>query len=97
MNWHLMSVEAVVETLRASRRGISAEEARRRLATHGPNVIAGGRRRSPLRMFLDQFTDFMILVLLAAAVVSGLIGEAKDTIAIMAIVVLNAVIGFVQE
>ena len=97
MNWHLMSVEAVVEALNTSRQGINAEEARRRLATRGPNMLTEGRRRSPLRMFLDQFTDFMILVLLAAAVVSGLIGEAKDTIAIMAIVVLNAVIGFVQE
>jgi P-type Ca2+ transporter type 2C len=48
-------------------------------------------------MFCDQFTDFMILVLVAAAVISGLIGEAKDTIAIVVIVVLNAVIGFVQE
>ena len=97
MNWHLMSVEAVVEALNTSRQGINAEEARRRLATHGPNMLTEGRRRSPLRMFLDQFTDFMILVLLAAAVVSGLIGEAKDTIAIMAIVVLNAVIGFVRD
>ncbi len=48
-------------------------------------------------MFVDQFTDFMILVLLAAAIVSGVIGEAGDTIAIVVIVVLNAVIGFVQE
>jgi Ca2+-transporting ATPase len=55
-------------------------EAQRRLAQHGLNVLTEGRRRSPLRMFLDQFTDFMILVLLAAAVVSGLIGEAKDSI-----------------
>jgi len=97
MNWHLMSVEAVVEALRTSRQGISSEEARHRLATHGPNMLTEGRRRSPLKMFLDQFTDFMILVLLAAAVVSGLIGEAKDAIAIVAILVLNAVIGFIQE
>jgi P-type Ca2+ transporter type 2C len=48
-------------------------------------------------MFVDQFSDFMILVLLAAAVISGLIGEAKDTIAIIVIVVLNALIGFIQE
>ncbi|HZY31177.1 MAG TPA: cation-translocating P-type ATPase, partial [Candidatus Methylomirabilis sp.] len=50
-----------------------------------------------LEMFFDQFRDFMIIVLLAAAVVSGVIGEAKDALAIVAIVVLNAVIGFVQE
>ena len=97
MHWHTMTVDAVERALKTSMRGLSGVEAQRRLAQHGLNVLTEGRRRSPLRMFLDQFTDFMILVLLAAAVVSGLIGEAKDTIAIMAIVILNAVIGFVQE
>ena len=92
-----MTVDAVERALKTSMRGLSGVEAQRRLAQHGLNVLTEGRRRSPLRMFLDQFTDFMILILLAAAVVSGLIGEAKDTIAIMAIVILNAVIGFVQE
>ena len=48
-------------------------------------------------MFLDQLTDFMILVLIAAAVISGAIGEFKDSIAIIVIILLNAVIGFVQE
>ena len=48
-------------------------------------------------MFLDQFRDFMILVLIAAAIVSGIIGEASDTIAIIVILVLNAVLGFTQE
>src|SRR5512137_414390 len=50
-----------------------------------------------LMMFLDQFKDFMILVLIAAAIISGIIGGAADTIAIIVIVVLNAVIGFIQE
>jgi P-type Ca2+ transporter type 2C len=95
--WHQMSVEAVLEALQSSPQGQSVEEAQRRLATDGPNEITEGRRRTPLRMFVDQFTDFMILVLLAAAIISGLIGEAKDTIAIVVIVVLNAVIGFIQE
>jgi Ca2+-transporting ATPase len=95
--WHQMSVEAVLEALQSTPQGRSAEEAQRRLATDGPNEITEGRRRTPLRMFVDQFTDFMILVLLAAAIISGLIGEAKDTIAIVVIVVLNAVIGFIQE
>ncbi len=97
MRWHQMSVEAVVESLRTSRRGLSAEEAGRRLTEHGPNAIAEAKRRGALEMFFDQFTDSMILVLLAAAFLSGLIGEVKDAIAIVTIVVLNAVIGFVQE
>src|SRR3990172_9011598 len=77
--------------------GLTAAEAATRLAQHGPNALIEGRRRGPVRMLLDQFTDFMIMVLLAAAVVSGFIGDVTDTVVILVIVVLNAVIGFVQE
>lgn len=77
--------------------GLTAAEAAMRLATHGPNALVEGRRRGLLRMFLDQFTDFMIVVLLIAAVVSGVIGDVTDTVVILVIVVLNAVIGFIQE
>jgi Ca2+-transporting ATPase len=77
--------------------GLSAAEAATRLAQQGPNVLIEGRRRGPARMFLDQLTDFMIVVLLAAAVVSGVIGDVTDTVVILVIVVLNAVIGFIQE
>jgi Ca2+-transporting ATPase len=55
------------------------------------------KKKSPFIMFLYQFRDFMILVLIVAAVISGFIGELSDTIAIVVIVVINAVIGFVQE
>jgi Ca2+-transporting ATPase len=92
-----MSGEAVLEAQGSSPQGLDTQEVQRRLASVGPNEIAEGKRRTPVRMFADQFTDVMILVLLAAAVISGLIGEAKDTIAIIVIVVLNAVIGFIQE
>jgi Ca2+-transporting ATPase len=95
--WHQMPVETVLDALKSSPQGLDAEEVQRCLAAVGPNQITAGKRRTPLRMFLDQFTDFMILVLLVAAVISGLVGEAKDTIAIVVIVVLNAVIGFIQE
>jgi magnesium-transporting ATPase (P-type) len=91
------AVDATVDHFQSSRQCLSAGEVRNRLAAYGPNVLAEGRRRSPWRMFVDQFKDFMILVLLVAAVISGLIGEAIDTIAIIAIVILNAVIGFIQE
>jgi P-type Ca2+ transporter type 2C len=96
-NWHEMTIDATIDHVKSSRQGLSAEEVRSRLAAHGPNVLAEGRRRSPWRMFVDQFTDAMILVLLVAAVIAGLLGEATDTIAIIAIVMLNAVIGFAQE
>ncbi|MBI1958784.1 MAG: HAD-IC family P-type ATPase, partial [Candidatus Rokubacteria bacterium] len=97
MPWHQQPAEAVLQALRTSGEGLTAVEAERRLAEHGPNVLREGRRRTALGMLAGQFTDFMILVLLGAAVISGLIGDVVDTIAIVAIVVLNAVIGFVQE
>jgi Ca2+-transporting ATPase len=77
--------------------GLSASEASRRLRAHGPNAIAEAPPRSAWRMLIGQFADFMILVLIAAGVIAGVIGEFHDTIAIIVIVVLNAAIGFVQE
>ncbi len=77
--------------------GLDEAEAALRALRHGPNVIAGmGARRRPAALLLDQFKDFMIVVLLCAAVVSGLIGDLVDTLAIVVIVLLNALIGFVQ-
>jgi Ca2+-transporting ATPase len=87
----------VLERLRTSPRGLTPAEARRRLAEHGPNVLAEGKRRTALGMFFGQFSDFMILVLVAAALISGLIGDVKDTVTIVTIVLLNAALGFVQE
>ncbi len=78
-------------------RGLSSTEAAQRLQRIGSNEIQEGARRGPLRLLVEQFTDFMILVLLAAAVISGFIGDLTDTVVILVIVVLNAVIGFVQE
>ena len=96
-HWHEMSREAVVETLKTSVQGLSAAEARRRLAERGPNVLLEGKRPTALGLFFGQFKDFMIVVLLVAVIISGFIGDFKDAIAIMAIVILNAVIGFIQE
>ncbi|MFQ5574644.1 MAG: cation-translocating P-type ATPase, partial [Terriglobia bacterium] len=56
-----------------------------------------GRRRPPILIFLDQFRDFMVLILIGAAAVSGVVGEALDTLAIVVIVIINAIVGFVQE
>ncbi len=97
MHWHCCDTEDVCRELEASPQGLTSAEAARRLEAYGPNALREAEKRPLVLLFLDQFKDFMILVLLAASVVSGLIGEAKDTIAILVIVLLNAVIGFVQE
>ena len=83
--------------LETSARGLSAVEAGRRLAEHGPNIIAESRRRPWPALLGAQFLDIPILVLLGAAFIAGLIGDPVDTIVILAIVVLNAIIGFSQE
>jgi P-type Ca2+ transporter type 2C len=97
MRWHQKSIDEVFEEFRTSPGGISSQEAALRLEKYGPNELKEKRKRIPLMMFLGQFKDFMILVLIAAAVISGFIGELSDTAAIVVIVVLNAVVGFVQE
>ena len=97
VEWHRLEVDAVRERLDAPDGGLPEDEAERRLQEHGPNELVETGRKTILAMVLDQFRDFMILVLIAAAIVSGLLGEPADTIAIVVIVLLNAVLGFVQE
>ncbi|WP_298834888.1 cation-translocating P-type ATPase [uncultured Piscinibacter sp.] len=76
--------------------GLDEAEVALRAVQHGPNVIAGGARRSLLALLFEQFKDFMIVVLLAAAIISGLIGDVVDTLAIVVIVLLNGLVGFAQ-
>ncbi|MGE5172313.1 MAG: cation-translocating P-type ATPase [Betaproteobacteria bacterium] len=97
MHPYQQSIEEVLVSLQSSRAGLTRGEARSRLERFGPNELRERKKKTALVMFLGQFTDFMILVLIAAAVISGIIGEASDTIAIVVIVVLNAVLGFSQE
>ncbi len=97
-SWATMSVADVTKKLQVnSSTGLSLQEAAQRLARHGANVLIEKPPLPVWRLFVDQFTDFMIMVLLVAAVVSGLIGDIKDTLAIVVIILLNAVIGFTQE
>ncbi len=97
LKWHQKGINETVEFLGTSVQGLSADESALRLARYGRNELAEKAARSPFRMFLEQFTDFMILVLIGAAILAGIIGEASDTIAIIVIVFINAVIGFIQE
>jgi Ca2+-transporting ATPase len=97
MHWHQRSSSEVMDLLDTSARGLDTAEARRRLAEHGLNTIVEGRSRPWIALLGAQFLDIPILVLLGAAFIAGLIGDPVDTIVILAIVVLNAGIGFSQE
>jgi Ca2+-transporting ATPase len=77
--------------------GLTEAEAARRLEAHGPNLIESTGKKRPLSIFLGQFKDMMVMVLLAATAVSALMGEAVEAMAIIAIVLLNALLGFFQE
>ncbi len=96
--WHTQSVEAVLHRLAVDPdQGLSNDEAARRLAQHGPNELQDRGSKSPWRILWEQFTSTMVLILIAAAVVSALLGKPLETAAISAIVVLFALLGFVQE
>jgi Ca2+-transporting ATPase len=97
INWHTLTVDEVAQRLETTPNGLSLEHAAKRLAHFGANELKEKRARSPWRMLLDQFSDFMIIVLIVAAIISGFVGDVEDTVAIIVIVILNAVIGFVQE
>lgn len=97
MNWYNTTIEHTFEKLGTSQQGLSADLAASKLAEHGPNELQESKKKSVLGILISQFKDVMILILLAAAVISGFIGDLTDTIVILVIVVLNAVIGFIQE
>lgn len=97
MDYHLKSADEVSETLATGPSGLSKTEARDRLGKHGKNLLEAKKKKTVWTMLFQQFTDFMILILIAAAVISGVIGEITDTIVILAIVVINAIVGVVQE
>ena len=95
--WHACDVEQVFTSLASSSTGISTDEATRRLARYGPNRLPEKRARGPLLRFFHQFHNVLIYVLMAAGVVTALLGHWLDAGVILAVVMLNAAIGFVQE
>lgn len=97
MNWHYLDTNKAFELLGAQPDGLSAQENALRLAKYGPNEIQGKKKKPAWLLFAGQFKDFMILILILAAVVSGFVGELADTLIILIIVFLNAVVGFIQE
>jgi magnesium-transporting ATPase (P-type) len=96
-SWHTETVERVLAELGARPQGLTTEEARERLARYGPNRLRPPARRGPLVRFLAQFHNLLIYVLLGAAVMTALLGHGVDTAVILGVVIINAVIGFVQE
>lgn len=100
--WHAEDIESVLESLGSSRSGIGDEEARERLERFGPNELREEKKTTPLELFLEQFKSILVIILIISAIVSAFISVRQgepftDTYVILVIVVLNAVLGFVQE
>ena len=95
--WYALPGTDVMRILNTSEKGLSAAEAGRRLDTYGPNELKKEKEISALEMFLNQFKSFLILVLIAAVIMSFTLGELLDGTMILIIVVFNAAFGFVQE
>ena len=97
MDYHIQSVSEIEKTLKTNSAGLTSAEAKQRLKTDGPNLLEAKKKKTPLSILVSQLTDFMTLILIAAAVISGIVGDVTDTIVILAIVVINAIVGFIQE
>lgn len=97
MQWHRLSIPEVLKSLDTNAEGLSIPEAKEKLKQAGPNELKEAKAKSIAGMLLSQFKDVMILILLAAAILSGFFGDLTDTIVIIVIVLLNAILGFVQD
>lgn len=95
--YYLSDIQTVLHELESSPEGLKQEETKRRLGEQGPNKLKDAEKKSILTRLKEQVLNPMILILLAAALVSGLLGERTDAIVILFVVLLNSVLGIVQE
>ncbi len=96
--WHSMDAKEVLKKIEVDpEKGLSPDEAKKRLEEYGPNELPKEKKRSPLMRFIKQFDNVLIYILIAAAVVTALMEHWIDTWVILAVVLINAVIGFIQE
>ena len=91
------SSEEVMNTLGVTDKGLTSEEVQKRHEQFGFNELAEGKRKSTLQVFLEQFKDFLVIILIVAALISAFLGEIESTAVIMVVVILNAILGTVQH
>ena len=97
MNWHLLTIPEIFELLGTNINGLSSIDAEEKLMENGRNVLVTDINKTKFILLLSQFREVMVLLLITAAIIAGCIGEIMETIVILMIVVLNALLGFYQE
>ncbi len=95
--WYQQTKEELLEHFRVTEHGLTDEEAGKRLAESGENVLKEGKRKSTLQVFFEQFCDLLVVILIIAALISMVSGNVESTIVIIAVIVLNAILGTVQH
>lgn len=95
--WHTLTVDETRAAVQTSNEGLSEDEATKRLAQYGPNRLAPPKKRGPLQRFLAQFHNILLYIMLVAAVVTALFDHLIDSGVLLAAVLINAIIGFIQE
>ena len=95
--WYQQTKEELLEHFHVTEHGLSGEEAGKRLAEKGENVLKEGKRKSTLQVFFEQFCDLLVVILIIAALISMVSGNVESTIVIIAVIVLNAILGTVQH
>ncbi len=96
-NWYQMSKQEVLDTLGVTSDGLSSQKAQELLEKNGKNVLEEGKKKSVLQVFLSQFIDFLVIILIIAAIISMFSGNIESTIVIFAVIILNAILGTVQH
>ncbi len=97
MKWNNLTVDETLKKLNADLNGLSSEEAQKRILSYGNNELIEEKKDGPLKLFLTQFLDILIILLIVAAVAAFFVGDLIDSIVILIVVILNAIVGFIQE
>jgi P-type Ca2+ transporter type 2C len=96
-SWFTMPVESVLTQLGSTKEGLSRQDAEQRLMDSGPNELKAGQRTTPLTVFVGQFKNIFVIILLLAAGISAVLGHGVESLAIAVIVLFSVLLGFVQE
>ena len=94
--WYQIPTEDVLKSMETTENGLTEEEARERIREYGENVLQEGKRKNVFQIFVGQFADLLVAILIVAAVISALSGNLESTLVILVVLVLNAVLGTVQ-
>lgn len=97
MQWHAVNIETIFRELDTKKEGLTQQQAEQRLSEHGTNELKGKKEVSTLRIFIRQFRDVLIMILLVATILSAVTGNIFDASLILIIVIFSAVLGFIQE